>query len=363
MSINEKTFPISVKGHVKITDDLGNVLLDKNNAIHPQNMARVIARALANENNFYIHRIAFGNGGTIVDAAGQITYKTPNDGQVPDVAEWKSSLYNETYSEIIDERSVLIGSGPGTSPQNDPSSGPGVRSEEHGLISKVIIECVLNPFEPTGQTSTDVLSPIEGTEDAFVFDEIGLYTSGAPHVATSGYQDVNVNTKFDVDDTGLAQNTTYTFNITVDGGTQQSITFNTGTGSGIGGAILYSDLVNLINSQLVGAVATISDKTGTVNTYGKLRFRSNSTGSSSTIIIEQPTTPPNNWLFQNLVGYLGVESPVNGQDEGNKNNPTTPEREGERLLAHIIFSPVRKSANRVLTIVYTLTIQVERSTF
>lgn len=363
MSINERAFPISVKGHVKITDDLGNVLLDKNNAIHPQNMARVIARALANESNFFIHRIAFGNGGTIVDAAGQITYKTPNDGQAPDVAEWKSSLYNETYSEIIDEKNIMIGTGPGSSPQDDPSSGPGVRSEEHGLVSKVIIECVLNPYEPLGQTTTDVLGPVEGTEDAFVFDEIGLFTSGAPHVATSGYQDVNVNTKFNTDDTGLALNTSYTFNITVDGGTQQTITFNTGIGSGIGGAILYSDLVNLINLQLIGATAIISDRTGLVNTYGKLRFISNTTGQSSSIEIEEPTTPPNNWLFTNLLGYTNIDSPVSGLDEGNKNNPTTPEREGERLLAHLIFSPIRKSANRILTIVYTLTIQVERSPF
>jgi hypothetical protein len=66
---------IAVKGHIHIEDDLGNVLLDKNNAIHPQNMSRVIARALANENNFYIHRIAFGNGGTLTDAAYTITYR------------------------------------------------------------------------------------------------------------------------------------------------------------------------------------------------------------------------------------------------------------------------------------------------
>ena len=213
-------------------------------------MARVIARALANENNFHIHRIAFGNGGTIVDAAYQITYKTPNDGQEPDTAEWKSRLYNEVYSEIIDDSSVSIGSGSGTSPSNDPpsssSSGPGVRSEELGLISKVTVQCVLNPFEPKGQTSTDILNPVENTEDAFVFDEIGLFTTGASHVATSGYQDVDVGEKFDTSDTGLANGNNYAFNIKVDGGSFQTISFTApSVGSGVGGAILYLSLIHI----------------------------------------------------------------------------------------------------------------------
>ena len=50
---------VTVKGHVKITDDLGNVLLDKDNAIHPQNVARVFARALANENNYIVNDLAY----------------------------------------------------------------------------------------------------------------------------------------------------------------------------------------------------------------------------------------------------------------------------------------------------------------
>ena len=60
----QELLPIIVKGHLHIEDDLGNVLVDKDNAIHPQNMARVISRALANESNYFIKEIAFGNGGT-----------------------------------------------------------------------------------------------------------------------------------------------------------------------------------------------------------------------------------------------------------------------------------------------------------
>ena len=367
MNTNETTLPIEVLGHVKITDDLGNTLLDEDNAVHPQNMARVIARALARENNYFVHRVAFGNGGTIVDAAYQITYKTPNDGQSPDTAEWKSQLYNETYSEIVDDSNINIGSGDGTSPENDPtatlSSGPGVRSEEYGLISKVVVEVVLNPFEPTGQTTTDILNPTESTEDAFVFDEIGLFTSGAPHTATAGYQDVEINNKTSSDVTGLPQNVTRQFSIKVDGAvTPQTILFNTGVGTGVGGEILYSDLVAIINTQLTGATALISNTSGTVNTFGRLRFISNSSGVGSTIDIDVPTTIPADWLFSDLTGYSSVYTPVDGQNEGNKNNLTDPTKEGERLLTHLIFSPVRKSANRTLTVLYTLTIQVARST-
>lgn len=106
MSKSDENMSVKVRGHCKIVDDLGNVLVDKDNAIHPQNLSRVIARALANEHNYYIHRIAFGNGGTTVDAAYTVRYKTVNDGQSPDIATWDSRIYNETYSEIIDDSQV-----------------------------------------------------------------------------------------------------------------------------------------------------------------------------------------------------------------------------------------------------------------
>jgi len=160
----DTTLPVNIDGHCKITDDLGNVLLDKMNAVHPQNMARVIARALSNESNFIIHRIAFGNGGTTVDAAFTVTYNSPNDGLAPDTAQWRSRLYNETYSEIIDDSNLAeIGTDPGSSgpstgtrpgggdnQADDPISiphvsGPGTRSQELGIISQVIITSVLNP--------------------------------------------------------------------------------------------------------------------------------------------------------------------------------------------------------------------------
>jgi hypothetical protein len=64
---------IPISGHVKIVDrNTGEVLLDKNNAIHPQNMARVIARGLAHEPNAWVFKLALGNGGTHINSGQQI---------------------------------------------------------------------------------------------------------------------------------------------------------------------------------------------------------------------------------------------------------------------------------------------------
>lgn len=355
----QQTLPITVKGHVLVKDDFGTVLLDKDNAVHPQNMARVISRALANESNFWISRIAFGNGGTVVDAAYQITYKTPNDGQTPDPAEWRSRLYNETYSEIVDDSNTNISTGVGANPSGDPTSvehvsGPGVRSSELGLTSEVVIEVVLNPGEPTGQDSTD--SGTTNTESDFTFDEIGLYTTGAPNVDTAGYQNVNVGDKRAWDDTGLAPSTLYDFDIVVDG-TPQTVSVTTpATGSGTAGEILYSDLVSLINGTMTSANASISD--GSIQTYGYLKFTSDTVGATSSVSLTDGTTNP---LFAALTGFVAIETAEAGSDAGVANDPVNPSTERERLLTHIIFSPVLKSANRTLTVTYTLTVAVARS--
>jgi len=372
---NEK-FTIDVNGHVLIKDDLNNVLIDKNNAVHPQNCARIIGRALAHEENSWIYRMAFGNGGTIVSSNFEITYKTPNDGQPPDPNTWKSQLYNEVYSEIVDDQSGMIGFGPGAVPADDPPSvpnvsGPGVRSTELGLTTQVLIECVLNPAEPTGEFPTDTVGPpnVQVNQGTFVFDEIGLFTSGLSQTATAGYQDVNVDTRDASDDSGLAVSTNYTFQITVDGGALQSISITTpSSGSGALGVITYSDLVTLINnSTLVGATASIDGApTPTTNTFGFLRFTSATTGATSEIDIDVPVAPPGNWLFNSLNTFVyptGILTPVPGVPAGLQNAPTAPSTEAERLLTHIIFSPVLKAANRTLTILYTLTISVARSSF
>lgn len=395
--------PINVKGHIKIVDDLGNTLVDKDNAIHPQNMARVFARALANEHNYSIYRMAFGNGGTVVDAAFTVTYKTPNDGQSPDIATWDSRIYNETYSEIIDEGQTtlnpLLGTDPGSAdlntgvragggsvPSSDPVSvphvsGPGVRSVELGLVSEVIISATLNGDEPVSQFITDSLGPTEYTESSFVFDEIGLYTNGAPAINTSGHQTINVGNRTSTDDTGLLPGQQYSFNVTVGGGSSTLIVFTTpaGGGSGPSGQILYGDLCEAINTgsdlwnmsgsnPLPGnAKISITDVTGGTfptivgaQTFGFLKVESSTSGTSSSVSLVGPQTAT--FLTQlNPPTGAQLQPAVIGTIAGLQNSPTNPSMERERLLSHLIFSPVLKSKNRTLAITYTLTISVAKS--
>lgn len=400
MSLNSQTFSVQADGHCKIVDDLGNVLLDQHNAIHPQNMARIIARALANEPQSSIYRIAFGNGGTLVDAAYTVTYKTSNDGQSPDIATWDSRIYNETYSEIIDEgQSTLnpslgtdpgsadlntgVRAGGGSTPSSDPASvphisGPGVRSNEQGLTSEVIVACTLNGNEPRGQFLNDTVEV--STETDFVFDEIGLYTEGASAINTSGYHQMAFGTvpKVSTDNTGLLASTTYSFNITIDGGSIQTISFTTPVGgSGPGGEILYGDLCEAMNTNdpawsilpaAPAATFAITDVTGGTfpsiagaQTSGYLQVQSPSAGSSSAVsLIGVQTT-----AFLALINPpSGAQllSPVPGTVAGLQNAPVTPSTQRERLLSHLIFSPVLKTANRTLAITYTITISVARST-
>lgn len=367
--MNNEPTNITVDGHLLITNgDTGEVILDKHNAIHPQNMARVIARALSNENNYFIHRIAFGNGGTTIDAALNITYKTPNDGQSPDPAGFESGLYNETYYEIIDDSNPNIGQGPGANPPSDPpsvehTSGPGVRSEELGTSSKVVISVTLNPSEPTGQFVNDILGPLEDPDSNFTFDEIGLFTLGLPGQETSGIQNINVGNKKDTDLTGLNPSESYTFTISVDGGPNQVINITTpAVGSGPIGEITYQDLINTINSSsLIGATASITNGTS-IETFGFLRFTSLTTGLGSSVLIQDPGVPyPLDFLFSNLAGFAGIEAPSNGTNAGVPNDPVNPGNERERLLTHIIFSPIAKTAARQFNITYTLTVTVARS--
>ncbi len=389
MNQQETMVPMIINGHCKIEDDLGNVILDADNAVHPQNMARVISRALSNEVNGIIHRIALGNGGTEIDAAFTISFKAPNDGQPPDTQTWESRLYNETYSEIVDESNINLGIDPGSSgprvgtrpgggstpaddPASDIASGPGVRSRELGLTSEVVIVAVLNPSEPSGQLANDQTT--SSIDSSFTFDEIGLFTTGAPALDSAGSQDVDVSDKISTDQTTLAENQLYDFKITVDGGTQTTIAFTVPGGNN---NPTYGDLCEAINDpngaglpwNITGplpgnSTISITDTTfGTyptiegAQTFGFLRFTSGTSGDLSSIDLAIGDTQD---MFTNLPGTIITPSTI-GQNKGLQNNIVDTNTEQERLLTHLIFSPVLKAANRTLTITYTLTVSVART--
>lgn len=365
--------PVSFTTNVKIIDDLGEVLLDKSNAIHPQNMARIIARALANESKASIYRVALGNGGTVASAGGALTYKTPNDGTSSDSVGWQTRLYNEIYSEVIDDGSSLLGSGVGAVAANDPKSvglsGPGVRSSEVGNTSLVTIDMTINPCEPRylAASSTDL-------DGNFVFDELGLYSEGLSNLNTRGSQIIEMANKVVTDNTGLLPNQTYSFSLTVNGTSGQTISFTTPlTGSGVLGQstfITYADIIPLINTKIkpLGVTMTMTDQSIGVNTNGNIVLTSKVVGPGSNVSVDQQVTPAPGALvqpgqstmpvFSRLLGFVGYNVPVDGQLAGLQNDSTSPELLRERLLTHIIFEPITKKANRTLRLVYTLGISV-----
>jgi len=411
----------TVTGHCKITDDLGNVLLDKHNAVHPQNLCRVFARSLSNEFNYFIERIAFGNGGTTINSAYVITYNPPNDGQPPDVGTWDSRIYHEVFSKIIDatgwpptpgstavnpnlgvdpgsaDLNTGVRIGGGSVPSADPTaiphvSGPGVRSLELGLTSQVIVTAVLNAQEPVAQTNPTSVSTLSAQD--FIFDEIGLYTTGEQAIPTNGYQNINVGTHVSTDNSGLAATTWYSFNVAANSGPPTTVSFTTpAAGTGVSGAITFGDICQAINAGSTtwnptwgggnplpgnstiaitdlsgGTYSTITGK----NTFGYLTIQSGASGTASTISItpggsglKNGTTSADAADFiSSLNSPIGgiIQTPTNGQNAGIQNAVLSPSTERERLLTHLVFSPVLKAAGRTLTVVYTITISVARST-
>lgn len=385
-----------ITGHVVITNDDGTVLLDKTNAIHPQNMARIIARALSNEPNSFIHRIAFGNGvATVRSVSGSIYHKPANDGQSPDSATWESRIYNEIFSKVVDDGNIVLNpllgqdlgsadsstgvrSGGGANQASDPTtvmhiSGPGVRSTDLGILSQVLIYATINKEDP-----------IRNGGDPFVFDEIGLYTSGAQAISTPGYQYIDVGNKNSLSATGLQAGTEYSIAIAVNGSEQPSIIkFKTPSagGSGTGGAILYGDLCEAFNTgsstwgfnganplpfdttlSITDSSTNFSTITGSI-THGFLKVTSGTVGINSRVLLNSLA-----WDSHETISFIAVLSAgskllsdVKGVSAGLYNSPAHPELERERLLTHLVFDPITKNHNEKLNITYTLTIAVERT--
>jgi len=162
---NEKSF-LSIQGHIKIYDPVTKeVFINKRNAIHYENFSIALARGVSNQEYGAIGEIAFGNGGTRVDQTGIITYLTPN------VIGSNASLYNQTYSKVIDSRQTT---------DVDPSRNfMEVRHVAGAVYSDILVSCLLDFGEPSGQAAFDNATNSDGD---FVFDELGLksYSADGP---------------------------------------------------------------------------------------------------------------------------------------------------------------------------------------
>ena len=149
---------IRVQGHIKIFDpQTKEVFIDKRNAIHYENFSLAMAQSLSNQGYGTIYEMAFGNGGSRIDDTGIITYLTPN------VVGTNSSLYNQTYYKTIDAQQVS---------DLDPARNfMEVRHVAGTSYSDILVSCLLDFGEPSGQTAFDNATDSNGT---FVFDELGL---------------------------------------------------------------------------------------------------------------------------------------------------------------------------------------------
>lgn len=389
-NIHKLNIPIEISTRVIISDtETNEVLVDKSNAIHSQNMARVIARGLANEGNHYFYRMAFGNGGTFRDAGGNLVYNPPNDGRD---GSWESRLYNETYSEVVDEldpnfkydlgsaESGNIRPGGGSIPTDDPGGG-GVVSQEVGSKSNIIATVYLNNNEPMGQTEA-VYGPyteLTPDEQCFQFDELGLYSFGAPATATHGYLSVNINNATSETVTTLDPNTQYDISLVVDGATYLTNILTPAGGSGPSSQITYGDICEGINTGawIIGGdqlndhvLFYVTDRSGGTyptiigkQSYGYFMVESKSLGSNSSVTLNCTSGSPNdffNAITNNSCAIVNDNSSV-GANAGVANDSNNPDNERERLLTHIIFNPILKTSHRQLKIVYILTVSVAKT--
>jgi hypothetical protein len=147
-----------IQGHIKIWDPASKeIIIDKPNAIHYENMSEALSQSIANKGIGYIQSMAFGNGATAVDSTGVITYLPTNTfGQ-------NASLYNQTYSKIVDNTSAL---------NTDPARNYIEVRHTPGLIyTDIFVSCLLDYTEPAGQQAFDNSATMSGT---YVFDELGL---------------------------------------------------------------------------------------------------------------------------------------------------------------------------------------------
>lgn len=155
----EKT-GLNVEGHVVIRDpDSGVILAKRRNAINFENFSVSLANLLANNygttGSFGIKTMRFGDGGTVIDGGGHLTYKSPNSNIVSGV------LYNQTYSQTIDD--VISGS---------VDNQVVVAHTANTNYSDVVITCTVDNGYPEGNDFTDV-----SNLDDYVFDEIGIFNA------------------------------------------------------------------------------------------------------------------------------------------------------------------------------------------
>lgn len=150
--------PTYIRGHVTISDPVtGEILVDKDNQIHYENMSEALASSISKQGTGYIYSMQFGNGGTSVDTTGVITYLPPNTNTQG------AGLYNPTYLKVVNQAYTA-----NTDPLNNKIE---IRHLAGEVYTDILISCRLDYSEPAGQAAFDNSTNLD--ED-YVFDELGI---------------------------------------------------------------------------------------------------------------------------------------------------------------------------------------------
>lgn len=329
---------VKIVGHCLIKDEFDNVYLDKENHVHPGNMARMIARMLSGESNHWVNSIAFGYGATIKNHYGDREFLPANDGIAPDLDGWESRLYSETYRKYIDDVSVPADGGYGVDTLDtslDLLHADGV-PKYHRTHRNV--EGVISYVDENGKSKVEITCILDVNKN-LTFDEIALF-SGITKSEFSGEQTVNFS---DITTTGLTINTDYTFSFRLNGNP-------------------FAIKINVPDTKFETLLLQLNDK---LEQYG-----CSVTLKNKTIIFSSKfaTIEIDDIFVSQLLNYVSLDTPIDIYNEDNyiadtnrfdKNNPIYPEFEAPRLLTHLIFDPIDKPALSNFYITYTLTIEVE----
>lgn len=168
-----ETLPVSITTHITIRDlDTGEVLREGKNAIHQENMSVALATALARGSNYFVSEIHFGNGATIVETDGNVSYRLPN------VAGVDADLYNDKFFRVVDSSDI---NNPNFSENNVTVVHP-----KGAVYADTVITATLDYTDPLASDSVfNIINSTESSLDAtttidgeMVFDEIALKTRG-----------------------------------------------------------------------------------------------------------------------------------------------------------------------------------------
>lgn len=168
---------VRIQGHLKILEyadhaaylagEPSRVLLDKRNAVHKENAVNLVVKAITGRSNNSIAQMVFGNGGTLLDQTGTITFNSPN------VVGTSTDLYHPVFFQMVDDTLGAI-----------PGNQMSIRHIHGTVFSDMDIRCLIDASQPFGQLPSDQFqpltfkhtdagdSPVATTQ--FVFDEIGL---------------------------------------------------------------------------------------------------------------------------------------------------------------------------------------------